>query len=234
VRGWDDGRGVDAGRAFGSAQGDAFEEHYHLHGFDTNAATTGRYGATNTGTSGGKWDWESAGSETHSAHTSTEGGAETRPRNVALLYCIKAFDTVTDPAQVSAAGVIADVASNTGRIDALEADEPYVSPEQSISPSTTINLSHGLGAIPRKVSAYLVCKVAEFGYSVGDGTVEMGVIPQFNASHNAWVFWSIKKTPTQLSVIFGNNSQVAWVNSTSNVLSFITHANWRLVITAEL
>lgn len=76
VRGWDNGRGADSGRVFGSAQGDAFRSHNHAMNF---YSLTG----ANVGALGG------AGSSSNYRNMSNEGGAETRPRNVALLYCIK-------------------------------------------------------------------------------------------------------------------------------------------------
>lgn len=129
IRGWDDARGVDSGRAIGTAQGEAMLNHTH-------SATTGAagghnhqwygkqdsYGGTVTigtvqnATGGYSFDstsgiremtafpltttnytgWErynSGGTDhTHSVTTgnpSTGGGAETRPRNIALLACIK-------------------------------------------------------------------------------------------------------------------------------------------------
>lgn len=76
VRGWDHNRGVDSGRAFGSWQADMFKAHYHVlkHG----NAGPGPGAAPN------REDWGFVGGE-----TSTVGGSETRPRNVALMYCIK-------------------------------------------------------------------------------------------------------------------------------------------------
>lgn len=79
VRGFDDGRGVDASRAFGSAQAHEFEAHSHKiladnGGFNTNP---------NDVVSG------TDRAAIYEAATSTVGGSETRPRNVALLYCIK-------------------------------------------------------------------------------------------------------------------------------------------------
>ena len=78
VRGWDDGRGIDAARVFGSAQADAFKSHNH----DLPSAM-GRF--TGGGTVGG------GGSVVvvSDYSTSSSGGTETRPRNVALLACIK-------------------------------------------------------------------------------------------------------------------------------------------------
>lgn len=79
VRGWDDARGVDAGRVLGSAQGDMFKAHTHDMGSE--AGGGGNYPTV----------VDSAGvDETQSGNpTTSTGGAETRPRNVALAYCIK-------------------------------------------------------------------------------------------------------------------------------------------------
>lgn len=79
LRGWDDSRGVDAGRVFGSAQAGQMPSHTHSvgDGIGSGSPTSGlNYGngATigNTGATGG-----------------TSNGSENRPRNVALLACIK-------------------------------------------------------------------------------------------------------------------------------------------------
>lgn len=86
IRGWDNSRGVDSGRAFGSAQSDAVVDHKHKMG--TIAAAAGsdalrgpaNYGTGTAQLSSGAFD---------TAGSSTIGGAETRPRNIALLPCIK-------------------------------------------------------------------------------------------------------------------------------------------------
>ena len=76
LRGLDDGRGVDTGRTIGSAQDDTMEGHTHGLNEVVVAAGTGAIvsnaGATGTG-----------------RFVSSFGGTETRPRNIALLACIK-------------------------------------------------------------------------------------------------------------------------------------------------
>lgn len=146
IRGWDDGRGVDGGRAFGSAQAGAIQSHDHAgssasagsHAHSGTAASGGShshngstssngshshtYGVTRSGgvgaASGSGYTNQSentstAGSHSHSVsigtsgeHTHTlsissggahahaitidaTGGAETRPRNIAFLACIR-------------------------------------------------------------------------------------------------------------------------------------------------
>jgi hypothetical protein len=74
VRGWDNSRGVDPGRALGTAQEDMFESHTHL------------YGSFNDRGGGPGYSTIGAG---YSYATSGAGGTETRPKNIALMYCIK-------------------------------------------------------------------------------------------------------------------------------------------------
>lgn len=74
LRGWDDGRGVDSGRVLGSSQADDFKSHTHTYNGDTLVGLGG------TGTNV---------YANFTGPTSATGGAETRPRNVALLVCIK-------------------------------------------------------------------------------------------------------------------------------------------------
>jgi phage-related tail fiber protein len=80
LRGWDDGRGVDAGRGLGTAQADAFGSHGH--GMPS-SIVRGTGGGTFSGNAGTNFVVEGALS------TTAAGGSETRPRNVALLACIK-------------------------------------------------------------------------------------------------------------------------------------------------
>lgn len=76
-RGWDHGRGVDAGRVFGSAQEDMLAAHDHA------------LPARNNANAGDGWIEDADGSaETRTTRTGTTGGVETRPRNVAGLWII--------------------------------------------------------------------------------------------------------------------------------------------------
>lgn len=80
LRVWDAGRGVDAGRALGSTQADELKSHSHnltvaphQDGAD-NGFTLGYRSVINTSNTALLWPY---------------GGAETRPRNIALLSCQK-------------------------------------------------------------------------------------------------------------------------------------------------
>jgi phage-related tail fiber protein len=89
VRGWDDSRGVDSGRAIASSQTDAFQGHWHeLRADGSGAGAGGGYMGLQ---SGGASLMAQAVKAPNSDGTNgtPRTASETRPRNVALLACIK-------------------------------------------------------------------------------------------------------------------------------------------------
>ena len=93
IRGLDETRGVDPGRTLGSSQGGQMPAHTHIGGYGSNSiADFGRYGGVDTGVGATRYSL-SSGPESRSPYVSTTGGtannSENRPRNVALLFCIK-------------------------------------------------------------------------------------------------------------------------------------------------
>jgi phage-related tail fiber protein len=78
LRGWDDGRGVDSSRLFGSFQNHDFLSHSHSSPL---GSFLGGNGANQFGSAGQIFGY--------SLTTNATGGTETRPRNIALLACIK-------------------------------------------------------------------------------------------------------------------------------------------------
>lgn len=104
IRGLDDGRNIDNGRGLGSKQGDAIRNisgHFGVRGiYNNNGAPHGtiivQTNGVITSTSGGDWDaiGRTSGSSkittvTIDASRSVPTVAENRPRNIALLACIK-------------------------------------------------------------------------------------------------------------------------------------------------
>lgn len=106
-RGWDDSRGIDPGRIFGSTQNTQNLQHAH----SGTTASAGSHSHTTTlnvaiGYDGpafpvwGNGDFSSNpqavatstdGLHTHTFNTNNSGGTESRPYNVAMLYIIRAF-----------------------------------------------------------------------------------------------------------------------------------------------
>jgi microcystin-dependent protein len=84
TRGWDDGRNIDisggVSRVFGTTQADELRSHRH---YISNSSTLGSdENVLHYGDMGG-------GDNQDGTYTRFTGGSETRPRNVALLACIK-------------------------------------------------------------------------------------------------------------------------------------------------
>lgn len=109
LRGWDDGRGVDSGRSFGSAQSDANKQHKHNFNLadwkeDSGESDNFNVGESDAPTGGPRigftvnkvfstnesrkalWD---GNTNNPAIRIANDGGPESRPRNVALLACIK-------------------------------------------------------------------------------------------------------------------------------------------------
>jgi phage-related tail fiber protein len=78
IRGWDNGRGVDPSRVFGSYQDDELEAHTHTTPSKQNQNTYNSGFIAGTGADAAA-----------TINTGSTGGTETRPKNVALLACIK-------------------------------------------------------------------------------------------------------------------------------------------------
>jgi microcystin-dependent protein len=87
ARGWDHGRGVDSGRVFASSQSELIKNHIHSITTFKNIILTNTMGIQN----GSNFPWMFGGSTdiNTTGNPQSEAGVETRPRNVALLFCIK-------------------------------------------------------------------------------------------------------------------------------------------------
>lgn len=102
IRGLDDGRGVDTGRTLSntpqagqnkshSHTGTAASAGAHTHSIASKVPDGGGYYGVGSisGLPDDPYATASAGAHTHTLTINTDGGTETRPRNIALLACIK-------------------------------------------------------------------------------------------------------------------------------------------------
>ncbi|POA33050.1 MULTISPECIES: phage tail protein [unclassified Pseudomonas] len=116
LRGWDHGRGVDAGRGIGTLQGSMLEAHSHKY-FDNAGAALDPGGGTAgvtingaptliagsyTSTSGAD-NYATLGANT----TVNAGGTETRPRSLAVMWCIKAWNAPINQGNIDIAALVA-------------------------------------------------------------------------------------------------------------------------------
>lgn len=91
----------------------------------------------------------------------------------------------------------------------------------TITTNTSLTaIAHGLGSVPKTITAWLVCQTTEAGYAVGD------MAPMLDQTQVA-----ICCDATNINVRYQNSSTVFSLNNKSSVGStLLTNANWRLQI----
>lgn len=110
----------------------------------------------------------------------------------------------------------------------------FRSAEQTITPAGGLTIAHGLGVVPRLVNLWLVCKVADLNYAVGN---EVAINPAGNdpssggtAVHRGV---GVKRDATNIIVKFGSNtSPVAIIDNGTGAGQGIVAASWKLVVEA--
>jgi microcystin-dependent protein len=93
IRGWDNGKGTDSGRTFASNQNYAIENIIGTFGYYNSLAGTSYSGAFYQAGNVNTADSNNGGTQAYltgfDASTVVNTSTETRPRNIALMYCIK-------------------------------------------------------------------------------------------------------------------------------------------------
>lgn len=132
LRGLDQGRGVDAARAIGSAQADALKAHTHTYKLWSPGGGGYTDGMTNDGSVDSRPNTE----------TASTGDAETRPRNIALPYLIKAYDAILAGANPPAA---VQTYTGTAKTLALADRNTYIRCTSELSVTITVPLEATVG-----------------------------------------------------------------------------------------
>jgi microcystin-dependent protein len=88
-RGWDNGRGIDQPRDFGTTQQDENKAHTHFHTDSYFSFENGNDQSFGSGLTGATSRDFNNSLFTHTRQTQSQGTTEARPKNVALLFCIK-------------------------------------------------------------------------------------------------------------------------------------------------
>lgn len=91
VRGWDNGKGTDSGRTFGSSQTDAFQGHWHDYegNYSLASGSTTNMENINGAPYNTSFSDKVKGAVTDGSNGTPRTADETRPRNIALMYCVK-------------------------------------------------------------------------------------------------------------------------------------------------
>lgn len=167
------------------------------------------------------------------ATTQTAGDNTTKVATTAFVQTAVPAASTTAAGKVELAttaetetGTDADRAvTPAGLKGALLFSNGFESDEQTVSGNTTLNIAHGLGALPKLFQVVLRCKTAELGFSVGDEVAcnfrYVAGVSVIDASADA----------TNIIINYaGANTRV--LNKTTQVDSTITAANWRFVARA--
>ncbi|QDH64111.1 phage tail protein [Pseudomonas azotoformans] len=104
LRGWDHGRGVDVGRGIGSLQAEALKTTPLNPGY---SVVTGGATTANVSVGGGQFASRPV------TELSVGSGSETRPRNLAVMWCIKAWNAPINQGNIDIAALAALAAQAT-------------------------------------------------------------------------------------------------------------------------
>ncbi|MBF8754619.1 phage tail protein [Pseudomonas guariconensis] len=112
LRGWDHGRGIDPGRGLGSNQDDEFKSHTHRDTYHYGGAAGGTPHPSTAYTkiyqNSGAILSNGMGNNGGLVTTST-GGAETRPRNLSVMWCIKAWFAPVNQGQIDVGALVEEL-----------------------------------------------------------------------------------------------------------------------------
>lgn len=106
LRGWDHGRGIDVQRALGSWQDSDNKAHTHASSLGEGWRFLGTDGKSGSGLTGAA----TATKVSYNATIADSGGAEARPRNIAVMWCIKAWNAPVNQGNIDVAALAAQVA----------------------------------------------------------------------------------------------------------------------------
>lgn len=175
--------------------------------------------------------------QTYAAAAGAAAGAPSISGKADYMYSVNAAGNGTEwraaplrPSAASAGKFVRYNAAGTG-FDVGDGVKYFESAQQQLGGTTAISVAHGLGAMPKGVSAFIVCTTAEGGFAVGDRV-------EINPSAYGWysggnMQCGISIKADQSSVTFRSGNNITLLSQTSNGGYFIiTNSNWRLVMRA--
>lgn len=149
---------------------------------------------------------------------------------ISLDLSAKALTQATWTAGVSTTEAPISPEKLQATIAALATPSEYVSSEIAYTVSSTVTLTHGLGAAPAIVDLWMVCKVADRGYSVGDIVKAQPAI--YSASASSIMGVQVATNSTQIIVSFGD--VLSFIpQKTGGSGGYITASSWRIVVRAR-
>jgi hypothetical protein len=117
------------------------------------------------------------------------------------------------------------------------AGTPYTSPNQTITTSGTLTLSHLLGAIPTRIRLLLYCNSDEHGYVAGEYIDLSASVWGVTINNDRYYGCTCTFDATTIFIQYSSYASVFYVHKKSATVGDfgnITNGNWRLVVVAEV
>ncbi|MCO7614518.1 phage tail protein [Pseudomonas chlororaphis] len=209
-RGWDHGRGVDAGRELGSGQGSQNLKHVHPQPLAGNGEVI------STQFVPGSWALtpnlaktlinDSAPADNGTAvplDWAASGGNEARPRNMAVMWCIKAWSAPVNQGTIDVAGLAAQVAGFSARATAFEERPRGLGDGQAWQNVTASRVS---GTVYTNTTGRPI--MVQLSFTTGGVyTVVDGVNLTVSAYHSAFIV----PAGSTYKITYGSPSNLSWV-----------------------
>lgn len=167
------------------------------------------------------------------------GGHKAKGLTSAVNFIELASSATGNAVQVEAAGSDTDIdivlaPKGAGVVTGIPFSKSFTSSEQTITHAGALTpLAHSLGAMPSLIQLRLICKTAEFGYSIDDEVmISMGASTGTAAGDAAGV--SIVPDSTNINVRFNGSGTRTFnvVDKSDGDHEAITDASWKLIVKA--
>jgi hypothetical protein len=110
----------------------------------------------------------------------------------------------------------------------------FTSAEQTITQAGSLTIAHGLGAVPKFLTAELICKTAELNYSIND-IAPIATSGDIDSGSNLVFGMSTVIDATNIRIQYANRADTFRImNKTTGNSGNITPANWKIVVRARL
>jgi len=256
LRGWDHGRGVDAGRGVGTSQAEAFAAHNHRY-FDSTAATFDPAGNWQAGNINGAAASISVGAflspvdsgstmqMVNAQNTVNTGGTETRPRNIAVMWCIKAWNAPVNEGSIDLAAVSAlakqatELNQGTAKVatqlqaDAGADDTTIITPKK-LRWGFSVNIAGDLAGNYVVFPSWLGGLIIQWGITnvIASGANYVQVFPVAFTASNPAVFTSYSNSAADSAVGTNCVAQIRSVNKANVTIRNLTDISLQFIYLA--
>ncbi|MCO7575356.1 MULTISPECIES: hypothetical protein [Pseudomonas chlororaphis group] len=199
------------GRGSNGYPGNAQRDQFQGHRFNYTSLVAGPYGG-GSGSNSSILSSQTTGDPVSDGTNGTPRvGGETRPTNVAVIWCFIGGTVAINPGAVDITATAAQVTAQASQIQNLQASAPkkWVSDWRTFAANVTSNFSHNLGVMPTGIWWQGRLKIATHGYSAGH---IISIPTQADPTQGAgFTTWNIDKTDT-LSIQTNSNANLGMVH----------------------